>query len=221
MNSIPTESDLRQRHFDFCPWVFGPESTAEEKAVQADYQALLRRVYGTTIGKNGYLSPNAAIIGQPPHECLVLGDDCYVAYGSYITGSITLGNSCTVNPYVTLRGKVRGGNSVRIGAHSCVLGFNHGHARVDLPVHRQPLTIEGIVLGSDIWIGSKVIVIDGVTVGSHTILAAGAVVTKDVPDYAIVGGNPARILRVRTHDEAAQPGVPPEIAVAANGARHS
>jgi acetyltransferase-like isoleucine patch superfamily enzyme len=220
MNSIPTASDLRQKYFDFCPWVFGSESTAEEKAAQAEYQALLRRVYGTTIGRNGYLSPHAAISGQPPHECLVMGDDSYVAHGSYITGSITLGNSCTVNPYVTLRGKVRSGDSVRIGAHACIVGFNHGHARLDIPIHRQPLTCEGIVLGSDIWVGSHVIIIDGVTVGSHTILAAGAVVTKDVPDYAIVGGNPARLLRLRTQDEAARKAVPPEIAAAANGAVH-
>ena len=59
--------------------------------------------------------------------------------------------------------------------------------------------------------GSHVVVVDGVTVGSHTILAAGAVVTRDVPDYAIVGGNPAKILRMRNQAEIAQPGMPPEV----------
>ena len=52
-------------------------------------------------------------------------------------------------------------------------------------------------IGDDVWIGMRVTILPGVTVGSHCIIGAGAVVTKDVPDYAIVGGNPARILRTR------------------------
>jgi acetyltransferase-like isoleucine patch superfamily enzyme len=209
MNSVPTEADLRRRYFDFCPWLFGAESTAEEKAAQLEYQALLQRLYGARIGRNGYLSPAAAISGRPPHECLVMGDNGFVAGGCYVTGSVTLGHDCSVNPHATLRGKFRAGDGVRIGAYACIIGFNHGHARVDVPIHRQAQTSKGIVLGDDIWVGSHVIIIDGVTVGSHAILAAGAVVTRDVPDYAVVGGNPARILRLRNQTD---PGVPAEIA---------
>jgi acetyltransferase-like isoleucine patch superfamily enzyme len=212
MNSVPTEADLRQSYFDFCPWLFRNESTPEEQAAQREYQALLRRLYGTTIGRNGYLSPAAAISGRPPHECLVMGDDGFVAGGCYVTGSVTLGHDCTLNPYATVRGKFCAGDGVRIGAHACIIGFNHGHARIDIPIHHQPHTSKGIVMGNDIWIGSRVVVIDGVTVGSHAILAAGAVVTRDVPDFAIVGGNPAKILRFRNQAEAAKPGVPPEAA---------
>ena len=52
----------------------------------------------------------------------------------------------------------------------------------------------------DCWIGSKVIILDGVNIGNHVIVAAGAVVNKDVPDYAIVGGVPAKVIKMRKED---------------------
>lgn len=63
----------------------------------------------------------------------------------------------------------------------------------------QHLLIDGksVVIGSDVWIGTDVILIGGIRIGNGAIVAAGAVVTKDVPDYAIVGGVPAKVLRYR------------------------
>ena len=53
-------------------------------------------------------------------------------------------------------------------------------------------------IGHDVWIGARAIVLPGCTrIGAHSIIGAGAVVTHDVPDYAIVGGNPAKIIRMR------------------------
>lgn len=60
---------------------------------------------------------------------------------------------------------------------------------------------ERINIGNDVWIGSNCTVLDGVSVGNGCIIAAGAVVTKDVPDYAIVGGIPAKIIKYRFNDE--------------------
>ncbi|EPZ37468.1 transferase hexapeptide repeat containing protein [Anoxybacillus ayderensis] len=56
-------------------------------------------------------------------------------------------------------------------------------------------------IGNDVWIGANSIVLDGVKIGDGAIVAAGAVVTKDVPDYAIVGGVPARVIRYRFNEE--------------------
>ncbi|MCU0793181.1 MAG: hypothetical protein MUE42_10125 [Opitutaceae bacterium] len=120
-----------------------------------------------------------------------------MAAHAYVTGEVTLGDDCTLNPFTTLRGPIRGGAGVRIGAYACLVGFNHGFADPDKPVFRQGITSKGIVLGDDVWIGAHATIVDGVKVGSHVIIAAGAVVTKDVPDYAIVGGNPARVIRMR------------------------
>jgi len=191
-----SEAGLRRQRFDYCPWHYWTEAKEEDRAEQAAYQGLLALHRGVRTGEECYVSPLAAIIGEEG-ESLRLGDRSYVAAGAYLTGEVTLGAHCTVNPYVTLRGKFRGGDGVRIGASSCIVGFNHCFERTDIPVHGQPLTAKGIVFGDDVWVGSHVTVIDGVTVGSHAILAAGAVVTKDVPDYAIVGGNPAKIIRMR------------------------
>ncbi len=204
MNSLPTEADLRRQRFDFCPWFFAGEATEQEKADHAAYQALLHRTYGVSAGPGSYLSPQAAIIGFPG-ETFRLGQNGFVAAGAYITGDVTLGNHCTVNPYATIRGKFRGGDGVRIGAYACIVGFNHGFARTDIPIHEQPHTSKGIVIGDDVWVGANVTIVDGVTVGSHTVLAGGAVVTKDVPDFAIVGGNPAKILRMRHPAEGSAP----------------
>ena len=57
------------------------------------------------------------------------------------------------------------------------------------------------VIGNDVWIGQNAVILPGVTIGRHCVVAAGAVVTKDVPPYAIVGGIPARIIRYRFSDE--------------------
>jgi acetyltransferase-like isoleucine patch superfamily enzyme len=207
VSSLPTEADLRRQRFDFCPWFFPGEATAPEIADQLAYQALLQKTYGVTTGPGSFLSPQAAIIGSPG-EAFHLGKDGFVAGGAYITGDVTLGDQCTVNPYATLRGKFRGGHGVRIGAYACIVGFNHGFARIDIPIHEQPHNAKGIVLGDDVWVGANVTIVDGVTVGSHTILAAGAVVTKDIPDYAIVGGNPAKILRMRNAAKPARDQLP-------------
>src|SRR5690625_2434633 len=86
-------------------------------------------------------------------------------------------------------------------------------------VFRQPLTSRGITIGDDVWIGSHVVVLDGVTVGDRAVLAAGAVVTKDVPAGAVVGGNPARLIqwRVPPAAEAGSPATEPTSPAAAAG----
>jgi acetyltransferase-like isoleucine patch superfamily enzyme len=186
----------RQQRFEFNPWHFRAEATEAEKAAQAAHQQALAAMAATEVGDACYLAPSASITGKPGSS-LKLGDHCFVAANSYVTDDVRLGHHCTLNPFVTLRGKIRGGDGIRIGAYTCMVGFNHGFADVDVPIFRQPHTSKGIVLGDDIWVGAHVTVLDGVKVGSHSILAAGAVVTKDVPDYAIVGGNPARVIRMR------------------------
>jgi acetyltransferase-like isoleucine patch superfamily enzyme len=68
----------------------------------------------------------------------------------------------------------------------------------------HPATKGDVVIGNDVWIGFRAIILSGVTIGDGAVIAAGAVVTKDVPAYGIVGGNPAKLIKKRFDDETIQ-----------------
>lgn len=144
-------------------------------------------------GERCYVSPLAGLVPK----AVSIGNDCCIAAHAYITEEVVAGSDCTFNPFSTVRGLVTLGNGVRIGAHSSILGFNHRHDDLTRPIHQQGMSHQGIRIGDDVWIGSNAVILDGVHIGSHVIIAAGAVVTRDVPDYAVVAGNPARVLRDR------------------------
>ena len=71
--------------------------------------------------------------------------------------------------------------------------------RTDIPIWEQGHTYEKVIIGDGVWIGTSVIVLKGVKIGKGAVVAAGSVVTKDVPEYAVVAGNPARVLKYRNN----------------------
>lgn len=83
------------------------------------------------------------------------------------------------------------GDNCLIGPGTMMATLNHGFA----PEHRQDMTHAPIVIGKGVWIGAHVTILPGVTVGDNAIIAAGAVVTKDVPADVIVGGVPAKVIK--------------------------
>ena len=178
---------------DYTPWAFWDDADPEAQQRQLEVQARLSHERGYRFAERVFVSELASIT----NDTLELGDRTYVAAGAYLSGSLRAGRDCTVNPYAVVRGEVVLGDAVRIGAHSSVLGFNHTMDDPELEVFRQPVLSRGITIGDDVWIGSHVVVLDGVHIGDRAVLAAGAVVTKDVPAGAVVGGNPARVLRWR------------------------
>jgi acetyltransferase-like isoleucine patch superfamily enzyme len=179
---------------DYSPWDFWStaDDTARKRQLGMQHDATAARP-GWSFGEECFISHLASVDN---HE-LRLGDRTYIAAGAYLTGSLHTGRDCSVNAYTVIRGDVQIGDAVRIGAHTSILGFNHTMATTDVEVFRQPLQSRGIRIGNDVWIGSHVVVLDGIEVGDHAVLAAGAVVTKDVPAGAIVGGNPAKLIRSR------------------------
>ncbi|WP_431075144.1 acyltransferase [Microbacterium phyllosphaerae] len=181
-------------HFDYSPWSFWADASDEQKQRQL---ALQRALVGArpdhVLGDRTFISELAAV----QTDTLELGDRTYIAANAYVTGKVRTGRDCTINPSAIVRGEIRMGDAVRIGAFASIIGFNHGFADTEVEIFRQPLTSKGIVIGDDVWIGSHVTILDGITVGEKSILAAGAVVTKDVPAGVIVGGNPARVIRSR------------------------
>ncbi|GAB6902300.1 acyltransferase [Kineosporia succinea] len=178
--------------YDFSPWTYvqsGDQAEAGARAQQERHQ----RELGFDFGEHCFVSTRAEVQNTE----LVLGDRGYVAAGAYLTGRLRAGRDVSVNAYAVVRGEVRLGDAVRIGAHTSILAFNHTFDDPEVEVFRQPMSTRGVTVGNDVWIGSHVVVLDGVTVGDRAVLAAGAVVTKDVPAGAVVGGNPARLIRWR------------------------
>ena len=91
------------------------------------------------------------------------------------------------------------GNYLMMGEDVVIIGGGHCFERTDIPMGEQPSKEKtSLFIDDDVWIGSRAIILPGCSrIGRGAIIGAGAVVTKDVPDYAIVGGNPAKILKYR------------------------
>ena len=90
------------------------------------------------------------------------------------------------------------GDYVLMGPDVVILTSNHKSDRLDLPIGAQGMTdSRKVTIGNYVWIGQRVLIMPGVTIGDGCIIAAGAVETKDVPSYSVVGGVPARILKSR------------------------
>jgi maltose O-acetyltransferase len=136
------------------------------------------------------------------------GKDLTVCSGVYISNAqfVQIGNNVFIGRNVTISSSDSGrspiyiGNDVMLAQECCLLGGNHNFDDMKTPIRLQGEGKQGkIEINDGAWIGAKAIVLTGITIGRGAIVASGAVVTKDVPDFAIVGGNPARIIKYRTN----------------------
>ena len=89
------------------------------------------------------------------------------------------------------------GNHVRIGHRVSIITSDHVYSDISTPIFRQGLIAASVVIEDDVWIGCNATILKGVRIGRGAIIAAGAVVTKDVPPFAIVGGVPASTISSR------------------------
>ncbi len=90
------------------------------------------------------------------------------------------------------------GSNVMMAPAVTILSSSHEFKDTTRPMIEQGTRMrQSVTIGNDVWIGTHVIILPGVHVGNHTIVGAGSVVTKDIPDYAIVAGNPAKVLKSR------------------------
>lgn len=111
---------------------------------------------------------------------------------------VSLGDWSGIGVNAKIYGTCTIGSYVMMGEDCTIITRNHCHDRRDIPMMDQGFEEEQpVYIGNDVWIGDRVTILPGVHVGDGTILAAGAVVTKDVPPYAIVGGVPAKVLKFR------------------------
>lgn len=127
-----------------------------------------------------------------------VGDNVNIEKGAMVTSKCSIGDNSGVGINASLHGTVRIGNNVMMGPDCIIYTKNHAFSSVGIPMNRQGFQEERPVeIGDDVWIGGRVIILPGVKIGTGCIIGAGAVVTKDVPNFAVVGGNPAKILKFR------------------------
>ncbi len=133
-----------------------------------------------TLGENVYIGHDAMLKGYYKGE-MAIGDDTWLGQGVFLhsAGGITIGARVGVGPFVKM------------------LTSTHAEAGRETSILASPLEFAPIMVEDDSDLGVGAILLPGVTVGRGAQVGAGAVVTRDVPAYAVVAGNPARILRTR------------------------
>lgn len=128
------------------------------------------------------------------------GSDINIEHGAYFGGGaeLRIGDRSGIGLGAKLSGPVHIGNDVMMGPDVLIYTANHETARTDIPMCQQGNgPSKPVVIENDVWIGARCILLPGVHIGSGAILAAGSVITKDVPAYAVVGGNPAKVIKIR------------------------
>ena len=114
---------------------------------------------------------------------------------------LSIGDGCSIGEYshITCANRVTIGNGVLTGRFILITDNSHGNSTIEEidtpPLSRKVISKGEVIIKDNVWIGDKATILPGVTIGKGAIIAANAVVTRDVPDYAIVAGIPARIVK--------------------------
>lgn len=188
----------QKRRMAAMPWLYRgakPKIRAWAEHWQRELQDELCTHERVTLGEGCFLAPDAELFAEP-HREIVIGARCSIASGCFVHGPVRLGDEVSLNQRVVLDGGAAGivvGTGTRIAADVHVYAWDHGMAP-ERPIREQPVTSQGIVIGEDVWIGAGAGITDGVTIGAHAVVGMKAVVTRDVPAWAIVAGSPARVV---------------------------
>jgi len=117
-----------------------------------------------------------------------------------ISPNIQVGDFSEIGTRALIQSNVEIGNYVIMGPDVKIYSRNHEFKDITIPIALQGKKYYQTKIGHDVWIGANVLILPGVTIGDHSIIGAGTVVTKDVPPYAIVVGNPGQIIKFRSNE---------------------
>ena len=168
-------------------------------------RSLSLRLRGVRVEGSISVSPNISVergFRDGKHGTILIADHCTLSRGVELNawgGAISLGKKVFVGPYTIIygHGGVEIGEDSLISMHCCILSSNHTIPGRELPIRSQPDILRPTKIGRDVWIGANATILGGVTIGDGCVVAAGAVVSKDLPPYTIASGVPARPVRTR------------------------
>jgi len=122
----------------------------------------------------------------------VIEDFCTVNNG---VGNVIIGDNTLIGMSNVIIGPVSIGNNVIFAQNIVVSGLNHDYTDVNTPIFKQKILVSPIIVEDDCWIAANAVITAGVTIGKHSVVAAGAVVTKNIPPYSVAAGNPAKVIK--------------------------
>lgn len=114
-------------------------------------------------------------------------------------GDVHIGDNTIIGLGNVIIGPVSIDQNVMLAQNVVISGLNHGFEDVKLSPSVQQVTCKPIVIEQDVWIGANAVVTAGVKIGRHSVVGAGSVVTKDIPDFCVAVGNPARVIKRYNH----------------------
>jgi acetyltransferase-like isoleucine patch superfamily enzyme len=171
---------------------------AVERNVRLRFADRIRLGHGAYLDEGVYLHACPAGIEIGPGSILMHGALLHVYnFRDLPHAGIQIGRDCLVGEYTVIRGQggVHIGDRVYTSPHTQILAVNHVFEDPRRPFVDQGITAQGIVIEDDVWLGAAATITDGVRVGGGAVVAAGAVVTDDVPAHTVVAGVPARVVR--------------------------
>ena len=140
----------------------------------------------------------SARMDTPPYRKFSLGDYSVIESFACINnavGDVIIGDHTRIGLHNTIIGPVTIGSHVNLAQGITVTALNHIFEDSDKRIDEQGVSTTPVTIEDDIWIGANAVILPGVTIGNHSVVAAGAVVTKNVPPHSLVAGVPAKIIK--------------------------
>lgn len=148
-------------------------------------------------GKHSVIHRSARM-DTPPYRIFSLGDYSVIESFACINnavGDVIIGDHTRIGLHNTIIGPVDIGSHVNLAQGITVSALNHNFSDTNKRIDEQGVSTNQVTIEDDVWVGANAVILPGVTIGEHCVLAAGAVVTKDVPPHSLVAGVPAKVIK--------------------------